>query len=92
MTYRKRFYTEDEWREISYDQALQTVLGTYKNSPQVRSMLTIGNTIRYRYSEISVTDDNGFTAMAGLYNLVPDEFLDDKYAEEDNYEEGESNR
>lgn len=72
MKYLKCFKTEEQWEEIDYDRALWTVLGTYKDNDATRAMLTIGNLIPCRFSDIRVYDDNGLTAMPGLYNLLPD--------------------
>lgn len=72
MIYRKKFKTEDEWKEVSYEVALDTILGTYKDTPEVRSMLTIGNYIPCRYADIRVLTDDGMTAMPGLMCLIPD--------------------
>ena len=71
MVYRKKFKSVPEWEEVSYEEALRTVLGTYKDNDEVRSMLTIGNYIHCMYSDIQVFDDNGNTAKSGQYCLIP---------------------
>ena len=81
MTYKKRFYTEDEWKEITREHALNTVLGTFRDNEATRAMLTIGNRIRCRYSEILVIDENGNTAPEGEFDLIPEEYMDDRYFE-----------
>ena len=72
MIYRKRYKGNINWKEVSYDEALFTVLGTYNDTPEVRSMLTIGNYIPCQYSEIRVLTDDGMTAMPGLTCLIPE--------------------
>lgn len=76
MIYRKKFKTEEEWKEVSYEDALWTVLGAYKDTPVVRSMLTIGNYIPCQYSDIRVLTDDGKTAMPGLWCVIPEEYAD----------------
>ena len=77
MIYKKRYYLEDDWNEVSYEEALNTVLTIYKDNELTRSMLTIGNYIPCRYAEIRVFTDgeNGkmrMTSMPGLCCLIPD--------------------
>ena len=72
MKYLKKMKSSERWVEVGYNEALNSVLGTYKDNPATRSMLTIGNYIPCVYADIRVFDDNGMTAMAGLYNLLPD--------------------
>ena len=60
--------------EVSYDEALRSLLGTYRDNDMTRDMLTIPNRIDCRYSVISVVDGEGVSSrgiMAGLYNLLP---------------------
>ena len=71
MKYMKRFKGEEEWIEVTHEQALNTVLGSYVDNDDVRSMLTIGNYIPCQFSEIRIYDDDGLTAMAGLMCLIP---------------------
>ena len=71
MKYLKKFRDSDEWKEIDYDLALRTVLSTYNDNEEVRSMLTIGNYIPCRFSEIRIFDDEGLTAMPGAMCLIP---------------------
>lgn len=72
MRYLKRFKTEEEWREVSYDEALKSVLGTYKKNAEVLSWLTIGNFIPCRFAEIRVFDDSGNTSEPGEMCLSPE--------------------
>lgn len=39
MLYFKNFKNDTTWTEISYDEALHTLLGTYKDNKETRSML-----------------------------------------------------
>lgn len=74
MVYKKRFYDSENWEEVTYEEALKTVLGTYKDNEEVRSMLTIGNHIPCMCSEIrvyEVRDGLLMTSMAGLQCLIP---------------------
>ena len=76
MKYRKRYRESGEWKDITYEEALQTLLGTWKDNEMTRSMLTIANNIQCRYSDIFVEDDKGMVLMSGLWNYVPDEYWD----------------
>lgn len=58
-------------KEVSYDKALDVVLGTYKDCDITRDMLTIANNIDCRYSVVQVVDDDGTALMSGLYNFTP---------------------
>ena len=76
MKYMKRFKSQEEdWQEVSYEEALRTILGTYRDCLDVRSMMSIANFIPCVYSEIRVYDDNGKTAKEGEMCLIPDEIL-----------------
>ena len=71
MKYMKRMKGTELWHEVSEEKALDTVLGSYKDNEEVRSMLTIGNFIPCMFSEIRVYDDEGKTAAPGLMCLIP---------------------
>ena len=75
MKYEQRYPGSDEGRVISYEKALDIVLGTYKDNEATRAMLTIGNRIQCQFSTITVYNDEGLTAAPGLYNLLPDDFV-----------------
>lgn len=75
MRYMKRFKSEDEWFEVSRKDALNAILGTYKDSLEVRSMLSIPNYIPCVFSEIRVFDDCGNTVREGEMCLIPEEIL-----------------
>ena len=77
MKYFKRVKGEDEWKEVNYDTALFTLLTTYKDNDMTRAMLTVGNLIPCTWSEIRVYNDDGLTAMAGLSNLLPEDFREE---------------
>ena len=74
LRYKKQYKGEDEWMEITYDQALDTVLGSYIDSPEVRSMLDTANWIPCRFSTIAVSEiKNGreMILMPGLTCVTP---------------------
>ena len=73
MRYMKRFYDSPDWVEVTKEKALEALFSTWNDNEVTRSMLTIGNLITCRFSEIRVYDDEGLTAMPGLENLLPDE-------------------
>ena len=64
-----------DWMRISYEKALDILLGTYKDSDMTRDMLTIPNRIHCHFSEVIVIDfisDIEIIAPAdGEYNLLP---------------------
>lgn len=76
----KYYRVTEEGREpLSYEEALHILLGTYRDNDMTRDMLTIGNCIQCRFSTVRVLTDDGMTAMAGLFNLLPDDVeYDDK--------------
>ena len=58
--------------EITYDDALWVLLGTYGDNDTTRDMLTIPNRIPCKYSVIDVISDDGMCLMAGLQMMLPD--------------------
>ena len=73
MRYYKRMKDETEEFEITYDEALRTLLGTWRDSDLTRDMLTIQNNIVCMYSFIRVDDpDSKLKPMPGLWNIAPD--------------------
>ena len=73
LKYYKRYKDEEEEREISYDEALRTLLGTWRDTDLTHDMLTIQNNIECQYSWIRVDDpDNRLKPIPGLWNLYPD--------------------
>lgn len=74
LKYRKQYIGKSEWTDITYEDALYTLLGAWRDCDMTRDMLSIVNRIRCMYATIEVyEDDNGITKvlMAGLCNLVP---------------------
>ena len=76
LKYEKHFKDGSGSFEITYEEALKTVLGTYRDCDITRDMLTIVNTINTRYSWIyvsEVTDDGmEMCLMPGLFNFTPE--------------------
>ena len=73
LKYYKRMKDEDEEHEITYDEALRTLLGTWRDSDLTRDMLTIQNYIECMCSWIRVDDPSTtMKPMPGLMNLAPD--------------------
>lgn len=62
-----------EEKEVSYETAYYTLLGTWKDTDITRDMLTIQNYIECDYSYIRVDDpDSELKPMPGLRNLTPE--------------------
>ena len=73
LKYYKRMKDETDENEITYDEALRTMLGTWRDTDLTRDMLTIQNYIECMYSFIRVDDpENELKPMPGLWNIVPD--------------------
>lgn len=66
-------YEDGELIPVSKREALETVLCNYKDNDMARDMLTIPNRILTKYCTIHVKSDDGMIAMAGLYNLLPED-------------------
>lgn len=62
-------------QEITYDEALNILLGTWKDNDMTRDMLTIPNRIQCMFSCVDVEyyqdDKNIMVLMAGMYNMLP---------------------
>ena len=54
MKYLKLFNETENWKEVSYTEALDTLLTTYKNNEITRQMLTVPGEIPCRLSFIRV--------------------------------------
>lgn len=54
MIYKKRFKGEDDWTEITKDEALDTIFGTYSDSDAVRAILEVEGIIPCIYSDILI--------------------------------------
>lgn len=78
MRYYKTLKGESERKEITRDEALNLLLGCYRDNDMTRDMLSIPNHIDTPYSIIDVVSDDGMAAMAGLWNLLPDVAYDEK--------------
>lgn len=57
MIYKKRFKGEDEWQEITKEEALRTLLGSYMDCTEVRDLLEGENCIPTMFAEILVSKD-----------------------------------
>ena len=76
LIYEKRWRGQKDWKEVSYDEALNTLLGSYKDNEITREMLTIPNFIPCGFSEIAVSEETEYgrmVSMPGLACLLPDE-------------------
>lgn len=75
LVFRKKYHGENEWKDITYEEAYDTLLTTFKDSDMTRDMLTIVNRIECRFSTVEVRDvrEGGSvkTLIAGLHNLFP---------------------
>ena len=85
LKYYKRYRTGEGRREISYEEALDTLLTTYKDNDMTRDMLMIANNIVCVFSTVYVEevwdDDRILVLMPGLQNMLP---LDAEYDDEGN--------
>ena len=75
LKYYKRYHSKDGREEIGKDEALATLLTTYRDNDMTRDMLTIPNNIVCRWSTVYVEEimDNGraMVLMSGLQNELP---------------------
>ena len=75
LVFRKKYHGKNEWKDITYEEAYDTLLTTFKDSDMTRDMLTIVNRIECRFSTVEVRDvrEDGSvkTLIAGLHNLFP---------------------
>lgn len=77
MKYFRHDYLDNTTKELTHDEALHILLGTYRDNDMTRDMLTITNRIQCRYSYIEVVEDPredglNLALMPGLYNMLPD--------------------
>ena len=82
LKYYKYYNGEPEEKiEITYEEALHTILGTYRDNDMTRDMLTVVNRIRCQYSTVTVEEETKYgmnmTIMAGLCNMTPEEAVYD---------------
>lgn len=85
LRYYKTMHGEKQKEEISYEKALNILLGSFRDNDMTRDMLTIANRIQCMYSTIEVVEVDGnreFVLMAGLYNQLP---MDIKYDDNGNH-------
>ena len=74
LRYYKKMKYNGRLREVSYKEALNSVLGTFRDNDMSRDMLTIPNSIDCRYAWIYVKDystNPPKVLMAGLWNQLP---------------------
>lgn len=70
LKYFKTYYEGDQKTEITYDEALNIMIGTWKDNDMTRDMLTIPNRIQCRFSRIDVEDhkdDGKINGIDGRY-------------------------
>lgn len=73
LKYYKQYKDEGQEFEVTYEEALRTLLGTWRDTDLTRDMLTIQNNIECMCSWIRVDDpDDPLVPMPGLMNLYPD--------------------
>ena len=58
MKYLKCFKGKDEWKEVTYEKALDTVLGSYKDNAEVRNLLQVEGEIPCMFAVIKVVSDS----------------------------------
>ena len=58
MKYLKRFKDKDEWEAVSYERALHSVLGSYKDNAEVRNLLKTEGEIPCMFAIIKVVSDS----------------------------------
>lgn len=76
LRFYRREYGSGKDEEVTYEQALHIVLGTYRDCDMTMDMLTRGNYIPCQFSEIVVTEvqENGMEMylMPGFECFVPE--------------------
>ena len=80
LKFLKSFKDNSEVKEITYEEALDTLLTTYKDNDMTRDMLTIVNNIDCRFSWVfvhDVTDNGELCLIPGACNYIPDNFCYD---------------
>ena len=85
LKYFKRYHTKEDRAEITYDEALDTLLTTYWYNDMTRDLLSIPNNIWCRFSTVYVEDPKGDgdieVLMPGLHTMLP---MDVEYDEKGN--------
>lgn len=75
LVFEKQYRGEDTRKEITYMEALKTLLGTYRDSDLTQDFLKVQNRIPCAFSTIFVTKIDGgkrIVPMAGMEFCVPD--------------------
>ncbi len=71
----KRFYDQNEWQEVTYQEAVRTLSTTWHLNDQIIDMLAWANVIQCRFSELRVINEdingNEMCLMPGLSLQVP---------------------
>ena len=66
MKYAKQYKDGSALFEITYEEALNTLLGSYNDNDEMRSMLTITNRIPCAFCEIIVYEGDKIPPKSGL--------------------------
>ena len=72
LEFRRKYHDEKDWETIDHDEALNTLLTTFKDNDMTRDMLTVPNWIPCRFATIQVKKD-GMVLMPGLSCALPPE-------------------
>ena len=73
LRYYRRYKDQYAEEEVTKEEALTTLLSTYKDNDMTRDMLTIQNYIECRFAFIRVDDPEiAMKPMPGLWNLLPE--------------------
>jgi len=77
LRYFKKMKPDGKRIEVSYDEALSSLRGTFRYNDMTRDMLTIPNNIDCRYAWIYVeqeTEHGNMCLMPGIWNDLPAEY------------------
>lgn len=73
LKYYRRYKDQYAEEEVTKEEALTTLLSTYRDNDMTRDMLTVQNFIECRFAFIRVDDpDNEMKPMPGLWGIFPD--------------------
>lgn len=73
LKYYRRYKDQYTEEEVTKEEALTTLLSTYRDNDMTRDMLTVQNYIECRFAFIRVDDpDSTLKPMPGLWGLLPD--------------------
>lgn len=74
LKYYRRYNGDQIESEVTKEEALTTLLSTYRDNDMTRDMLTVQNYIKCRFAFIRVDDPDAKTKpMPGLWNLLPED-------------------